>query len=154
MVKEQKLFKALAVGLLLWIVSALLKNALFLINFVFTGVYFIVAFKWKTGAAELAKWFFKNALANDQSGNVQSAAMFQLIFTKKGAEPFGNEDDTVSYVLARNYYKYKLTFAGRALGYILELIDKDHLTKSIESKIKSDREAAKRLQKGEINYFR
>jgi hypothetical protein len=147
--------KGIAIGLVLLIISFILKTAAMLISWIANPIYYIATFKWKTGGNKLAEWLYTSALANDQTGNAQSAIVFQFMFTKKGSFKFGDPDDTVSYVLARNKYKGKLNLAGRIIGGFLDAIDHDnggHLKKSIESKIESDQEALVRMQ--ENKYFK
>lgn len=147
--KEKNHVKRLGLAFLLWLVSMVLKYFVGLISIVVMLVYYIVSIKWKTGAGKLADWFENMALSNDQHGNVVNAVTFDLIFSKKGAMKYGNPDDTVSYVLARNFYKGKLTFWGRLLKGILNAIDhKDggHMITAIENKREADQEAILRHQ--------
>ena len=45
---------------------------------------------------------------------------------------FGNPDETISSVLGRNKLKNNLTYIGKTLAKILNLIEKDHVEKAIE----------------------
>jgi hypothetical protein len=143
--------KKLFVGLLLVLVSVVLKYLVTALAMVVSPIYYIITFKWKSGIGALGDWLFKVALANDQSGNVIGKVIFQFLFTKPGGHLYGCEDDTVSYVLARNKYKGKLSGPGVVLARILESIDSGHLYKAIESKIESDQDALLRIQ--EDKYF-
>ena len=141
--------KAFFIAFSLWVISILLKFISMGISWIFTPLYYLISLKWKTGSGKLTEWFFNMALSNDQSGNVQSAATFQVLFTKSGGEKFGNPDDTVSYVLAKNKYQNKLTIFGKALSKLLDRIDSSdggHMKKSIYSKMESDQEGTMRLQ--------
>lgn len=150
-------FKRFWIGLLLWIVSILLKYFAFAIGLIFQPIYYLITFKWKSGFGQIGTWFFNMALSNDQGGNVQNSKVFDLLFTKdktRGVK-YGNPDDTVSFVLASNHYKNYLTGAGRLLGRLLNKIDPNnggHLYKSIISKIKADQEAINRIH--DNKYFR
>lgn len=153
-IKEKNPIKRLAIALLLWLVSLLLKYIIAMISFVFTPIYYIITFKWRSGILKLSDWFYNMALSNDQSGNVTNATTFQFIFTKPGGETFGNADDTVSYVLARNKYQGRLTFFGRLLVGILDAIDYSaggHIYKAIGMKRNSDYEASIRFK--EDDYY-
>lgn len=132
-------------GLLLFIVAIILTTAVTLISLVFTPIYYLVTFKWKSGVKELDKWFYKLALSVDQFGNVSCAKTLQVLLTKPINHPFGDEDDTVSYCLAKNKELGSLTLLGRIIGGILDLIDKDHLAKAIDNKRERDLEACKRV---------
>jgi len=59
---------------------------------------------------------------------------------------FGNEDDTVSYVLADNYVRDTLSSFGGYWAKFLDSADKDHLKKSIVNKINSDKLARHRTE--------
>ena len=138
-------------GLTLLIVAAFLFGLFTAISIVFTPIWYLVRFKFQGGLNALGEWMAKIALSIDQSGNVVSGKMFEILLTKRDPHPFGNEDDTISYVIARNKYKGKLNILGRFIGWILDKIDTDHLRKSIQSKIQSDIEARKRIE--EDKYF-
>jgi hypothetical protein len=129
-------------GLLLFIIASTLTLFVGSLSLVFSIVYYIATLKFKSGLKALNRFFYKIALSIDQLGNVICATPFQFIFTKGlDVHPFGDEDDTVSYVIARNYNKESLTWFGRLLAYTLDLCDKGHLRKAIESKIEKDAEA-------------
>jgi len=150
-------FKRFWVGLLLWLVSIILKYFAFGIGLIFEPIYYLITFKWKSGIGQIGNWFFNMALSNDQGGNVQNSNVFNFLFTKnipKG-EKYGNSDDTISYILARNSYKKNLTGLGRFVGRLLNKIDPNnggHLFKSIIAKIIADQEAINRIH--ENKYFK
>lgn len=139
----------LHISILLWLVSIILKYLTFVISFVFTPIYYLVTLKWLKGGYKLSEWFYNMAISNDQGGNVQSALTFQKMFTRGKAFEFGEPDDTVSYVLARNRYKGRLNAFGRIIAWLLDKIDHKHIDKAIESKIESDQEAVLRIQSKE-----
>jgi hypothetical protein len=51
---------------------------------------------------------------------------------KKNGYRFGNEDVTISHVLGMNKKFNNLTFTGKALSWLLNKIEKDHVEKAIE----------------------
>lgn len=59
--------------------------------------------------------------------------------------PFGDEDDTLSYVFAKNYYHGSLSSFGRVWAWVLNAVDKNHLLKAVDAKEKRDIEALCRL---------
>lgn len=78
-------------------------------------------------------WFKRLALAFDQLGNVIADDFFNwLLIRKDNIAPFGDEDETVSSVLGKNYLANNLTLFGKLLRNILHLIDSNHSVKSIE----------------------
>jgi len=147
--ESNKPIPKLHISILLWVVSILLKYFTFAISVVLTPIYYLVTFKWKSGSIRISEWFYNMAIANDQTGNVQSSVTFQLMFTKKIAYRFGDPDDTVSYVLGRNKYKGMLNSFGRGIVWLLDKIDNSdggHIKKAVEIKIESDLEAVKRVK--------
>jgi hypothetical protein len=139
-------------GFVLFIVSLILLAIVFAISFVLTPIYYIITLKWKSGFKQLDRWFYKMALSIDQFGNVACAKVLKLMFTKRNGHDFGDEDDTVSYVLGRNQYKKTLTGAGRLMVKILDRLEENHCTIAIFKKMERDQEAVDRLTKDE--YFK
>ena len=138
-------------GFVLFIVAFILTAFVSVLSVIITPIYYIVNLDWKGGFKQLNYWFLMLAVSIDQFGNVSCAKVLQLTMTKSpDAHPFGNEDDTVSYVLGRNKYKNNLTNFGKFIVWVLHVIDRNHVEKAIESKIKSDQEANKRLKD---NYY-
>lgn len=154
--ERMKPIKRLFAGMILLMISIILKYVVTAISFIFNPIYYLVTLKWKTGAAALGDWMYQTALANDQTGNVIGGEIFRYLFTKRqqNSHPFGDEDDTVSYVLARNKYKKNLNIGGRFMAWLLNIIDSSgggHMYKAIENKIESDEEAVLRVT--ENKYF-
>lgn len=78
------------------------------------------------------RYLYKVAVSIDQLGNTTCADFFGLtLISNKSLYLFGNEDETISSVLGRNKQAGTLTFAGRLLCSILDLIEKNHVEKSI-----------------------
>jgi|SRR5690625_1506407 len=67
----------------------------------------------------------------DRFGNHQYRTLFNRLFVKENGYQFGDFRETVSSVLGKNYIKGTLTKSGRILVWILDKIDKNHVTKSI-----------------------
>jgi len=133
-------------GLILFIIAFVLTALIGSASLLISIVYYLVTLKWKSGLRVLNAFFYKLALSIDQFGNVVCAIPFQYLFTKPVAHNFGNEDDTVSYVIAKNKELGTLTLSGRLLGRLLDLLDKDHLKKAIKNKELKDIEACKRIK--------
>ena len=91
------------------------------------------------------------ALSFDQFGNVTCSKVLDLTMLNKKLDylsmKFGEEDDTVSYVLAVNKELGALSNFGLFIGKILDGLDKDHLKKAIEKKRLKDLEAVARVNK-------
>ena len=73
--------------------------------------------------------YFKNvAFSLDQLGNVMGAPIMNDVLLKRSpAKLYGNEDETISHVTGVNYLANKLTIFGKALAWILNKIDKNHV---------------------------
>jgi hypothetical protein len=137
-------------GFLLFIISVILIISLGFISLVFNIFYFFITLKWRGGSKVLGRWFAKIALSIDQLGNVVCGTPFNLSLIKRDSKDlFGGEDDTVSYILAKNFKTDSLTWLGRAISYLLDLIDRGHLQKALDKKKECDIEAAMRLNKNE-----
>lgn len=139
-------------GFILFIVAIILTSFATLISMLLTPFYYLLSFRWISGLKALDNWFYKMALGLDQFGNVANRETLKFLLTKKGGHPFGDEDDTVSYVIGRNLFKGKLTFFGKFIERILNLCEKDHCTVAINKKIERDKEAAQRTVNE--NYFK
>ena len=134
-------------GFLLLIVAVLLTSLVGSFAIVFTLFYYVITLRFKALLRALDGFFYTLALSIDQLGNVLCAVPFQYIFTKgDNALKFGNPDDTVSYVIAINQKRGTLTGMGKALAWVLDFVDKDHLQKAINNKIAADYEATLRLR--------
>lgn len=139
-------------GLTIFLLSIVLAIFAGGLSLIFTPLYYLARFDFQKGLDHLGDYLFKIALSIDQLGNVLGRSMLQIMLIKRGGFLFGDEDDTISYVLARNYYKGKLNIFGKLLSLLLNLIDKDHLKDAIVDKIQRDQEALIRIQQDE--YFK
>jgi hypothetical protein len=144
--------KRFFVGVTLLIVALFLTIPLTLFSFVLNPILYIVRFKWQSGFNALGDYFKRLAISVDQFGNASCATLFDICLIKKGGYAFGNIDDTVSYILGRNYYRGTLSILGRIIVFILNVIDKDHVIKAVNDKVESDQEALLRIQNNE--YFK
>jgi hypothetical protein len=132
-------------GFILFLVAFILTGFVSILSLIITPVYYIITFKWKSGFKQLNKWFYKMALAIDQFGNVSCSTTLQICLTKKSKGqppyPFGDEDDTVSYILGRNTRRGTLTKVGKVIVWILNSLDTNHVNAAIRMKIHRDGEA-------------
>ena len=136
-------------GLTLLILSILLVVVFTVLSFIYTIFYTAFTLKFQTGINNFGSYMSKMALALDQFGNVSCSTLLQITLSKKGGFKFGDEDDTVSYILGRLKYQKKLTIFGKLMVLILHLIERNHVELAIESKIERDQEAVMRIQKME-----
>lgn len=154
-------------GLLLFIISVISTSLVFVLSTVFSIVYYIIHF-WKVKEAygKVNKYFYDMAHSVDQFGNVNCQNLFNHIMVSKKwrtANPittgylengnyhqFGEVDDTISYIIADNEVRGKLSPFGNFWGKFLNFVDTNkegtHLQKSIIAKINEDELAKTRLQ--------
>lgn len=78
--------------------------------------------------------FYENvAVVEDQKGNVEQAFFYNDIMLKKQAKhKFGDPDETLSSVYGKNHLDNTLTSFGIFWARLLDKIDPNHVTKSIE----------------------
>lgn len=77
-------------------------------------------------------WFMRLALSLDQLGNVICDDLFNwLLVSDSQIHPFGDEDETVSSVLGKNYLVSNLTVYGSLLSRLLNLLDPNHSVNAI-----------------------
>lgn len=88
--------------------------------------------KFKEAVDKLSIYFMTIAVSIDQSGNVFCKELFNDVLIKPKGNQFGDEDETISSVLGRNKLAGTLTWAGQALDWVLDKLDKNHSIKSIE----------------------
>ena len=114
-------------GLFLFLLAWMLFLPLSLLNFL------AVAIKFK----DLG--YFKSSAVNlDRFGNSEFRTLFNLTLKKKEGYKFGNMEETISSVLGKNQRDNTLSFAGKVLVWILDLLDKNHCEKSIKHLIKTN----------------
>jgi hypothetical protein len=162
-------------GFILFIISVILTSLFFAVSLVFNPIYYIITFKWKTGVKQLNNYFKRLAISIDQFGNGATSEILNKILLKRSSEefipsyklnqefiderdifgfPFGDMDLTVSYVIGVNKYLNNLTLIGKLIERILNLLDRNHVEKALESQYQSDRKSRKRLTKPFSYYHR
>jgi hypothetical protein len=77
------------------------------------------------------------ATAIDQYGNGLCRYLFNQLFIKKTGlvipYKFGNIDETISSCIGKNRVLHTLTWAGKALDFMLEVLDPNHSINAIDS---------------------
>ena len=112
-----------------------MKNFLLLItaSFLFLIIAPIAIFYKLIFSRKLGVWFFRLSVSLDQLGNVLADDLFNKTLIKNlGFSQFGNEDETISSVIGKNYQHQNLTKTGEILRRILYFFEKNHSVKSIE----------------------
>lgn len=116
-------------GLILFLVSQVLAILFKPLGFVYSCICVLV----KSGYKELDRYLLNCAVSTDQSGNAYCGKLFNDILIKPGGYKFSNRDETVSSCLGKNQKLRKLTTIGEILTWVLNTLDKNHSTKSIEN---------------------
>jgi hypothetical protein len=116
-------------GFLLYIVASVLKNLIGLAAWLYCEIRSLFKKEWNSYNENLAE-------AKDQYGNALCMYLFNDILIKNNGYKFGNKDETISSVIGKNHIKGTLTWLGRFLDMILDMLQKDHSIKSIDNTIK------------------
>lgn len=123
-------------GFILFIVAAVLTAIFGSIGLIISVVVHLVTLRFKDGLKAIDDLFLTLAITIDQLGNVLCATLFNNILIKINGYKFGSRLLTVSYVLGMNKRKNTLTWLGKALVFLLDVIDPNHVEKAIASHIK------------------
>lgn len=119
-------------GIFLWLLSIVLSIIMFPAGYLFGFFKQIYKRKFFKSFRDMNDKFYKQACSIDRYGNIVCAELFnQLLIKQSSPHKFGNDRETISSTLGRNYVSYNLTRLGRRICAILNWIDKDHVTKSI-----------------------
>jgi len=114
-------------GLILFIVSLILKRILELPVYIYCSIIALSKREW-------LDYYNKSlAIATDHYGNGLCCYLFNQILIKKGSHQFGNIDETISSVIGKNKVAGTLTGLGRVVDKILDIIDPNHSIKSIDN---------------------
>lgn len=111
-------------GFILLIIARILSWILFPIGW----MYSLITFRLKL--SRLNEYAFTIALSLDQLGNVVLANIMNDFLIKSEGYKFGNPDDTISAVIGVNKLKGTLSLAGKAISYILNKVDNNHVEKA------------------------
>ena len=79
-------------------------------------------------------YFWQLCIALDELGNTLCQDLFNNTMRAKGGHRFGISNETVSHVLGKLKAEGKLLPLGKALGWILNKIDKLHIEKAAKNK--------------------
>lgn len=82
-------------------------------------------------------YFLTSAISIDQTMNAIMSPLFNLILIKYKGYKFGNPDQTISYVIGRNYLDGTLTKFGSFWRWFLDTIDKEHTLKAVKNQEKA-----------------
>mgnify|MGYP001589413376 CR=1 FL=1 len=106
----------------------LLAILLFLI-FGTTGFVYSIVWRMMRSASV---YFWQIAIAIDELGNTICQDLFNNTMRAKGGHKFGNSDETISHVLGKLKKENKLLPLGKALAWILNKIDENHVEDAVK----------------------
>jgi len=136
------------INLILYILASVLAPFVNLLGLI-VGTIIIASSKKFKGRRkdEFSKYYHGQALSKDQHANVANKYFFGLILTKTrhatneevvgedqviiDPTPFGDPDQTISYVLGKNKQLGTLNLHGKFWCFLLNLIDKGHVEKAV-----------------------
>lgn len=114
-------------------INLLLLITAIILFLTFGTIGFIYSILWRMLIAASA-YFWQVALAIDELGNTVCQDLFNNTMRAEGGHRFGNSNETVSHVLGKLKEEGKLLPLGKALGWILNKIDKHHIEKAAKNK--------------------
>jgi len=117
------------IGLLLSIVSSILKWILQPIAFVFGCVISLCK-------QEFGHYNQQLAISKDRQGNVLCQYLFNMLLRKRKGYKFGNGKETISSVIGKNKKANTLTMIGKMLDAVLDKFEKNHSINAIDETIK------------------
>tara|TARA_R110000803_G_scaffold60048_1_gene119123 strand:- start:1045 stop:1494 length:450 start_codon:yes stop_codon:yes gene_type:complete len=136
-------------GILLLFIALFSTLIISILSIVISLAYYLFSFNWQLGLSKFGEYAHKMALSIDQFANVSVQNLLNWLLIRKGNVnfySFGDEDDTVSYVISMNEGMLSLSKFGKFWAWFLDFVDKDHLKKTIKNKQKSDLEAWNRIE--------
>jgi hypothetical protein len=111
-------------GFILLIIALLVSVVLLPVGFTFQVI--------ATLFRSIDSYLFQIAKSIDQHGNLVCAELFNLTLIKRKGYKFGDMDKTISFVLGVNAETKTLTYLGKKVCNLLNVIEKDHVKKAVE----------------------
>ncbi len=93
---------------------------------IFGTIGFVYSIIWRM-MRSASVYFWEIAIAIDELGNTICQDLFNNTMRKKGGHKFGNSDETISQVLGELKKENKLLPIGKALAWVLNKIDENHV---------------------------
>lgn len=117
-------------GFILFIICLILSPLLVL------GIFYSATkFTFSLNFNKLNNYFFNVSLALDKLANVVLGFIMNDLLLKTDGYLFGNGYETMSAVFGKNKKLHKLNMAGRAIAWILDKIQPDHVEVAVEDDI-------------------
>ena len=115
-------------GVILFIVASVLKWVLTPFAYTYSLIVSI-------SKGETSKYYRELAVAKDKYGNCLCQYLFNKLLIRDWGYKFGNANETISSVLGKNYRDKTMTKLGYYVGMILNLIEPNHIQKSIDEDV-------------------
>lgn len=115
--------------MILFIIAIVLFIPLHIINLI--TVLWIYRKKYKF-LKTINGYFRDEALSIDVYGNRAMRTLWNNVLIKPSGYQFGEEGETISSALGKNYLRKELRFMGKFLVWVLNTIEKDHCVKYIQ----------------------
>jgi 8-oxo-dGTP diphosphatase len=120
-------------GSILFLVSIFLALILIPLGFLWSVSEAFFKRSFKQGFKRMDSFFMDIAISIDQTGGVMCKELFNdALISHKSKNKFGNPDETISSVLGKNEKEGTLIFLGKALNFVLNLLEPGHTFNSIE----------------------
>ena len=105
-------------------ILSIIAYVLFLILAVLNFVAVIVTYAKKQGFLKtINNYWFTNALDLDRFANYHFRTLLRVTLKRKKGYQFGNQNETISFVLGKNQIDRTLTVTGWIIVYLLYVID-------------------------------
>lgn len=115
-------------GVILFLISSVLKWVLAPAAYIYSLIESI-------SKGELSKYHKQLAVAKDKYGNCLCQYLFNKLLIRDWGYKFGNANETISSVLGKNYRDRTMTKLGYYIGMLLNFIQPNHITKSIDEDV-------------------
>lgn len=123
--------KKIIINILLFFISIFLLSTIGTLGLIYTLIYSVLNFKILNIINYWGDILYSINVGIDQIGNVLLGTFLnEFALIDKGYD-FGKVDQTISHVIAINYFNNNLTKFGLFIAYVLEKIDKGHLEDSL-----------------------
>ena len=124
--------KRLLVNIALFFVAVMLLSTIGLYGLLYGIVYSLLHYSKVNFIRFCADTAYSINVGIDQIGNVLLAVFLNsTCIVDKTNYPFGEVDQTISHVLAVNYFNFNLTSFGFWIVKTLKYFDKNHMNKSL-----------------------
>lgn len=127
------------IGIILYIIASITAPFVNLLGLIIGVIIVLSSKEFKGERLKVLGGDLKNnALSKDQHANVANKRWFNIIFIKRNCRqegkfcPFGDPDQTISYVIGKNLEMNALNSFGYFWAHFLNTVDENHVEKAVE----------------------